>query len=133
MANTGTRRPSRSRLAVLEAQHAKRKPPSDAPKPMAEEEWLATFQQMAAEGYYEPEPNYQDALAALEEAMANASANPRFFPPPHFSPDSPDAVRRSNWRSSVRQEFLTVDDTFMVLLEMSERALIRKKEAIRAD
>jgi hypothetical protein len=65
--------------------------------------------------------------------MADAATNPRFYPPDSFSPNSPDAVRRSNWRSSVRQEFLVVDDAFVVMLEMTERALIRKKETVRAD
>jgi hypothetical protein len=100
---------------------------------MAEEEWLVTFREMAKEGLYKHEPGSTEALAALERAMSDASTNPRFFPPDSFSPNDPDAVWRSNWRSSVRQEFLTVDDTFLVLLEMSERALIRKKEAIRAE
>jgi hypothetical protein len=133
MANTGTRRPSRSRLAVLEAQHAKRKPPSDAPKPMAEEEWLVEFRRWAKEGLYEQEPGYAQELAEFEKALADASTNPRFFPPDEFSPNDPDAVRRSNWRSGVRQEFLILDDTFMVLLEMSERGLVRLKETQRAD
>jgi hypothetical protein len=47
MTSTGTRRPSHARLAVLEAQHAKRKPSPDEPQYLAEEEWLTAFRHWA--------------------------------------------------------------------------------------
>ena|SRR5689334_11528078 len=125
---SGTRRPARSRLAILEQEQAKRRPDPNQPRILAEEEWLVQFRRWAKDGLYDQETEPNLALAAFEKALAEASRDPEFFPPDDFRPELPDAQRRADWRDRRRSQFAEADRTFVVLLEMSERGLLRREE-----
>src|SRR6185369_6444058 len=60
-ASTNHRKPARSRLAVLEAAQAKRRPTYAEPHQWAEEEWLTMFRKRADQGLYADEPEFPQA------------------------------------------------------------------------
>jgi hypothetical protein len=121
-ASTNHRKPARSRLAVLEAAQAKRRPTYAEPHQWAEEEWLTMFRKRADQGLYADEPEFPQALRAYEAALeaAGQQQSPPFFPPADYFPEEDDMIRRQRWRGG--RHYSGVTDTIIALLEMTQRA-----------
>ena len=119
MTNRG-RKPSYARLAALEGKGPRRSVVSQC---LAEEEWLAFFRLNDAEGAFDEEPDFPEALRAYETALAAAgqATEPPFFPPTDYLPDESDVERRRRWRG--KRYYSEINDTIVPVLKITERML----------
>jgi hypothetical protein len=92
-----------SHLAHLEVRVPS--PSVEATGPRTEDEWLAAFEELGRDGYFDPEPEFPEALELFRDALAaaHASADPPFDPPLAFEPHHASPYQRlSNWRTGSR-------------------------------
>jgi hypothetical protein len=102
---------------------ARRAPPRRVRR-RTHEEWLAEYEGLGREGYFDTEPDFPKALAFYRDALrrAKAKADPPWDPPAAFMPhlaDLPDLRVEVWWRDSSR--FPEVWEGFSWVGEMRQR------------